>query len=473
MGNLPLKCDQAKVAITLNLEVSTRPSPYQAFSVKDECESFELGEMRGMKTGRGLMGRFFGASKSSAKVMARVHRTLVWRSERHLTVDTSSDDKIKEIFTMPVAIDPLERKRCLREWPYPESLTHTVDENIARLLTFSCEGPLSKVRYVLSCEVMVSRQHQSRRVDHAKFVRLGSCEKEIKICPPQTTRLNSTAMLHSHDCRQRTVKSELTTGPVGSNQQTPHAKKAPVRVVGEIISRGPAAVLVDRGGRVPISQTTPECFAPLRHVSNQNVTCLLDTPVFSPTLAYVDSSLPERQIDMNLLETPRRVHFSPRVGHGSGAVPRDAHIPLNSSTVYQGRSLFAVNAQSIEDESQTSQINTCLNNGDSDDGDFPPQTRENDHDSGNRQELPMRDANDVNDTQRTSDELIPSSSLPSTSHPTTSSDSLVVTHLSGALRDTNDVASASRSVSQSASFANSWFAHVTINLFKLFLFEGQ
>ena len=76
-------------------------------------------------------------------------------------------------------------------------------------------------------------------------------------------------------------------GQLTRKYSTPHAKEAPIRVVGELMHRGSAAVLVDRGGRVRPSCTTPECFAPLTHISNHQIAYNHSTPSFSPALAYI------------------------------------------------------------------------------------------------------------------------------------------------------------------------------------------
>ena len=363
-SDIPRGYKRAKLIITLHLEISTRPSPYSSFSAYRENETSNFSKRRGAKMGRGLTGRIFGKSKSRAilHVKPRVYRTKIWQTERLLDLDpvllsSSGSDEATEIFTMPMAIDPYERKRSLREWPYPQSLTHKLEEGTARLLTFGCEGPLSKVRYILTCEMTASRQPRSRRTGEINFTRLESCEKEIVVLPPRSTRNYDSASLPIS--RDGGIQAAPTSASVVAGQfcgtagrmgvhQTPHAKKAPVRVVGEIISRGPAAVLVDRGGRVAVSQSTPESFAPLRHVSNQDVTCLLDTPIFSPALAYVCNSVPQVSV-----ETPRDVLVSPRVGHGSGAIPRGAHTPFHVGT-YQGLLSSMTNTQFVESETHQS-----------------------------------------------------------------------------------------------------------------------
>ena len=69
--------------------------------------------------------------------------------------------------------------------------------------------------------------------------------------------------------------------------KTPQAVLAPVRVVGELISRGPSAVLVDAGRRSNRENPPADRFAQLFPVNMNDVECLAGHPTFSPALAYI------------------------------------------------------------------------------------------------------------------------------------------------------------------------------------------
>lgn len=305
-----------KVRLSLNIEVVTRHFTHVPFS-----NEAGLGKLSDRYI-RGFVKKLFKRSRDSVDNLyddsADRCRTNIWKSEK--TVDVNGHDGapyyMEELFVLPLIIDTATRQRALRAWPQPEPLVNDVGSQ-ARVQTISITSPLGITRYKLQCDVIghtrkkysLFKRQQRREKTEAKILYTDEIEVPIE-APRRTVSDQSTESYDGQTAPHLPKSISRESGHVDSinhdiqrrsskTYTTPHAKAAPIRVVGEMMHRGSAAVLVDRGGRVRPSCSTPECYAPLTRISNHHVACNSSIPSFSPALAYVYD-----HTSLNALHTP-------------------------------------------------------------------------------------------------------------------------------------------------------------------------
>ena len=189
---------------------------------------------------------------------------------------------------MPVRVDPKQRQTCLTAWPKPQPIEHhrSDAQRSAVIYNLSIEAPLVSVKYVVEVEVQetrtVKRGVPGFRKSKMETTSLGKVCAEIFFHP----RLQRTA--GEEERAAPGVQPNNTLSIVGRQPPTPHASLAPVRVFGEVLSRGPAAVLMDRGTvSAPQPFITPQRFAQLHQVVAQGVDVVPGTPMYTPAIAFV------------------------------------------------------------------------------------------------------------------------------------------------------------------------------------------
>ena len=110
-----------------------------------------------------------------------------------------------------------------------------------------------------------------------------ACEGELLVLPPCSvgdTDVPADAPLTVAGAASGTLRSAAGAGAGSAAPKTPQARLAPIRVVGELISRGPAAMLVDQGPRRPRCVSCMSCM--LSCVSCKSCLLLLVPRCFSP-----------------------------------------------------------------------------------------------------------------------------------------------------------------------------------------------
>ncbi len=244
------------------------------------------------------------AKKRNGASLNKLYRTTLWKSEKklrlnhHHVFEHANQDDHRGLTTIdvpvivPIVINTAEKAKSLRDWPTPTALAHKLDES-AKIFMFTSSSPLTKLRYVLVAELYASSEPLNRE-PNLKFV--CSQTKEILILPPATLQgehlvstEGSRALMNGEPMLVDEAASFIQSSSLQADiPRTPQARLAPVRVVAELISRGPAAVLIDQGLRRPRTERENlEHFGCLHPVNVTAATCLAGTPMFSPALAFV------------------------------------------------------------------------------------------------------------------------------------------------------------------------------------------
>ena len=274
---------QAPVRLTARVVLQTclRKDAFAAFSARGEAEMAEVDSAKSL----------WGKRRHAAV------RQVLWESTRDLVCrplaaqQAEGEGSLSLRFEVPLKIDPTHREACLSSWPRPAPITHDAasDPRLAACLySFTSESPLFRLRYLVEVEAW-------REIKAGRRATLCRRRAEIFVHPP----------LHA----ARTVGSSSSgsggsggAGPASDGlpprvavPPTPHASLAPLRVVGELLSRGPAALLMDRGSGAPNQQfVTPQRFAHLHQVA-QGVEVVPGTPAFTPAIAFLLSPRPHDQ----------------------------------------------------------------------------------------------------------------------------------------------------------------------------------
>ena len=312
---LPVKvvlkhCDVRRRCLSLTIRlvatVLTRPDEFTPYAAGAQLQSAFLNDTAAMQelqqrryNGEGGSSRSRGKKKNAkGGGGCKQYVTVLWKAEKRMRL--AADDaavlggsgSLEVPVQVPVLIDSKERQRCLRDWPAPSPLVHRYDENAARLITFTSNSPLQRTSYSLHVVVTAAQA----KGEPGKV----SCEAsgDILVLPPNAEEEETSDPYVSINVNaagpQPVVASPRATtgaGAGGTPQKTPRARLAPVRVVGELISRGPAAVLVDRGARRNRQADANGGFAVLHPISVSAATCVAGTPVFSPALAHVCNTI--------------------------------------------------------------------------------------------------------------------------------------------------------------------------------------
>jgi hypothetical protein len=301
LKNLDRRKKSVSITYRIVLKVLTRPNEFIPF---DNVETEYINDVD-LQTQQEQSAKKKKNARGTSGVKQYI--TTLWKTEKKIRMASDNSNNKDEGFEVPVSIpiiiDTRDRSRHLRDWPVPSQLTHRYDDT-ARLLTFNSNSPLSRVSY--SLHTTVSQSKITNRSD--KTNRIISCcsESEIVVLPPQCLNdenvVETAYVSETVNLRQ---KKESTTTAAGAGvgvedlksdsamtvsltpAKTPQARIAPIRVVGELISRGPAAVLVDRGLRRPREVDPNQNFAVLTTICVNGATCITGTPMFSPALAFV------------------------------------------------------------------------------------------------------------------------------------------------------------------------------------------
>ena len=200
----------------------------------------------------------------------------------------------------------------------PETLVGTCNRCIT---SCSMDTEIYSIKYYLVAELH----------DVTKSKYLSMISQEVKILPARIKVVNRNTA--SNDLRnaplqtpRRNVLSDVTNSRTGGNHNsnrppihpshstssgtrnevkivTPMAKLAVPRVQGEAISRGSAAIIMDRSREVSagLANSTPEQFAVIRRVANENdVVIINEAAEFSP--AYARLCTPSASASLNYVE---------------------------------------------------------------------------------------------------------------------------------------------------------------------------
>jgi len=263
------------------LQMKTRLSVHVPFESNDDPGNFWK---RGRKSG------------------VEVHKIVLWESSRKVN---ATSQVIEEVFHIPLRIDPRLRNEYLSNWPKPLQIRHhkSDTQRSACLSTFTLGSPLFELTYLV--EVTAQTAAHDSFTSNCFFRRtmepldsFCSASAEIFVKPPRAESSSTDAFTSIFLPQSNENSSSLRPAP-----QTPQANLAPVRVVGEAISRGPAALLVDRGMSATCQPfVTPHRFAQLHQVVAQGVDLLPCSPNFTPTLAYlaVNTQSPSPQSPVEL-----------------------------------------------------------------------------------------------------------------------------------------------------------------------------
>lgn len=252
---------------------------------------------------------------SASSSFSKTITTVLWECSRRVNITYASS--IEEIFHIPLRIDPMQRESCLSNWPRPNPIEHRRSDaqKCANVFTFTTISPLANVRFFVEIEAKYLRNVLSGFPGFRKSLKIESSLSDIRaelfIHPPingSSSGWTPTSLVPlTSSCSHR-------AGP-----STPHANIAPVRVVGELLSRGPAALLVDRGSAAPSQEfVTPQRFAQLHQVVAQGIEIVPGPPIYTPAIAYL---LSEIEADDNIAVmspmTPLRIPTHSFIHHNA------------------------------------------------------------------------------------------------------------------------------------------------------------
>ena len=226
------------------------------------------------------------------------HCTTLWKHERKIRLPLSNSngssnraDDVNIEVSVPISIDTHSRANCLRDWPCASNIKHTLGET-AQLRSFTVNAPLVRTKYTFIVDILqLDSPHaynNQRAIGQLEVLPTCSNKGELFVLPPETSTTSGDVTGAAAAISPRTSQSLLSVAAgVAVTAATPQAHPAPRRVVGELISRGPAAVLVDRGARRPRSNDNITAFGSLYPVNVNDAMCIAGTPLYSPALAFV------------------------------------------------------------------------------------------------------------------------------------------------------------------------------------------
>ena len=271
------------------LQTCLRRDAFTAFSGQDELSAAEADKSKGL-----------WAKRRAAAVME-----VLWEGTRDAITEPAppggSDEREMQLharYDVPLRIDPTHRQACLSSWPRPSPITHdaAADEaHAACLYGLSCDSPLARLTYWVEVEAWYEPKAPLGSRPR-KPVELCRHRAEIFVHPlhhgpppgqsgeagDRGGRMGASSSSHHGPTSPRMDRPPRPVPP------TPHASLAPVRVVGELLSRGPAALLMDRGSSAPNQQfVTPQRFAHLHRVVAGGVELVPGTPAFTPAIAFL------------------------------------------------------------------------------------------------------------------------------------------------------------------------------------------
>lgn len=205
--------------------------------------------------------------------------------------------------TIPIIIDTSTSTSCLLEWPKPAAIPHK------NFISFcSTSGPLFYRKTKIRISVMKQKEHSKYTQicpPYTKeiFVRppINAADFSIPSSPPSSpshaSRIpfcratnsgflvaDSTDNAISHSGSSITADTLVMTTAVVA--KTPHAVPAKLKVQGQLVSKGPAAVLMDRNLNRMAQFNTPRQYVNMYRII-QNPAIVVGTPSDSPALAYL------------------------------------------------------------------------------------------------------------------------------------------------------------------------------------------
>jgi len=313
-----------KLIVRVVMEVKTRTSTEASFEKADENH-----EKRSARSRKGVL-RFLnpcGGGKDdvcSSISCSSTNRVLIWERECEMTAseamegeeEANSAKLARQVeVEVPLVIDTSCIKKSLREWPRPLPTPHSdhAAAHAVKILAFSSSSPLHQATYFLEAQLgsystraqiyikpppppacASPQQQQNEQNAHVILAVPAMPTGRPPLRAANIAALSSSAAGASNEGGEEREREEQ--GGPGQRQitvpPTPQAVLAPVRVVGELMSRGPAAVLMDRGANATqqVLSTPSRHFAPLYSVNAQAATALIGTPAFSPAMAFLCTS---------------------------------------------------------------------------------------------------------------------------------------------------------------------------------------
>jgi hypothetical protein len=164
---------------------------------------------------------------------------------------------------------------------------------------------------------------------------------DVEITPPTAKPVPISTRPSTNTCQEQGEQSGAT---VPTKILTPMAVLAPTRVVADIISRGPAAMIFDRQAQPAGSISTPQQFTHLQRITE--LTATVGTPFYSPAMVTVHPCFLQQELGAaNERETHSQevrergrsfatadLEVVPNVGSTEGDVVYAFAVPTNNNT---------------------------------------------------------------------------------------------------------------------------------------------